>query len=210
MEQSMQRAITRQTNAFFEATKNAEKFGEAGRKAAEEYQAGLQDLDKQLNDGRINEEMYNREAEKRRQTYNDQIKGIEERTAAEKAAADEARRLEEQQAKEAARAAEEAAKDQERRAKEAAAIDEKMAAKQEDIDKIQADKARALGGKSNEALKANDIRSSEGMAQFIALATGREDPAIEENRKTNMKLEEIRKELRAMQQEKVEILGAAA
>ena len=210
MEQSMQRAITRQTNAFFEATKNAEKFGEAGRKAAEEYQAGLQDLDKQLNDGRINEEMYNREAEKRRQTYNDQIKGIEERTAAEKAAADEARRLEEQQAKEAARAAEEAAKDQERRAKEAAAIDEKMAAKQEDIDKIQADKARALGGKSNEALKASDIRSSEGMAQFIALATGREDPAIEENRKTNMKLEEIRKELRAMQQEKVEILGAAA
>jgi hypothetical protein len=210
MEQSMQRSITKQTNAFFEATKNAEKFGEAGRKAAEEYQAGLEDLDKQLNDGRINEETYNREAEKRREIYNDQIKGIEERTAAEKAAADDARRLEEQQAKEAARAAEEAAKDQERRAKEAAAIDEKMAAKQEDIDKIQADKARALGGKSNEALKASDIRSSEGMAQFIALATGREDPAIEENRKTNMKLEEIRKELRAMQQEKVEILGAAA
>ena len=85
-----------------------------------------------------------------------------------------------------------------------------MAGKQEDIDKIQAEKAAALGGKSNEALKANDIRSSEGMAQFIALATGREDPAIEENRKTNMKLEEIRKELRALQQEKVDILGAAA
>lgn len=210
MEQSMQRTITRQTNAFFEATKNAEKFGEAGRKAAEEYQDGLQDLDAQLNDGRINEETYNREAEKRRQIYDDQIKGIEERTAAEKAAADEAKRLEEQQAKEAERAAEEAARDQERRTKEAAAINEKMAAKQEEIDKIQAEKAQALGGRSNEALKANDIRSSEGMAQFIALATGREDPAIEENRKTNAKLEEIRKELRALQQEKVDILGAAA
>jgi hypothetical protein len=48
------------------------------------------------------------------------------------------------------------------------------------------------------------------MAQFIALATGRQDPAIEENRKTNAKLEEIRNELRALQQEKVDILGAAA
>lgn len=97
-----------------------------------------------------------------------------------------------------------------KRAEEAAKMDEKIAAKQADIDKINADKAAALGGKSNEALKANDLRSGEGMAQFLALATGREDPAIEENRKTNAKLEEIRKELRALQQEKVEILGAAA
>ena len=124
-----------------------------------------------------------------------------EREAAREAAAAEAK---------AKKEAEDAKKRQEEAAKKASAIDEKMAAKQEDIDKIEADKARALGGKSNEALKANDIRSSEGMAQFIALATGREDPAIEENRKTNAKLEEIRKELRAMQQEKVEILGAAA
>jgi len=103
-----------------------------------------------------------------------------------------------------------AKKRQEEAAKKAADIGEKMAGKQEDIDKIQADKAAALGGKSNEALKANDIRSSEGMAQFIALATGREDPAIEENRKTNAKLEEIRKELAALQQQQVDILGAAA
>ena len=85
-----------------------------------------------------------------------------------------------------------------------------MAGKQEQLDNASAEKSSALGGKSNEALKANDVRSSEGMAQFLALATGREDPAIEENRKTNAKLEEIRKELRALQQEKVDILGAAA
>ncbi len=42
-----------------------------------------------------------------------------------------------------------------KRAEEAAKIDEKMADKQADIDKIQAEKDRALGGKSNEALKAN-------------------------------------------------------
>lgn len=97
-----------------------------------------------------------------------------------------------------------------KRAEEAAKMDEKIAAKQAEIDKVNAEKAAALGGKSNEALKANDVRSGEGMAQFLALATGREDPAIEENRKTNAKLEEIRQELRALQQEKVEILGAAA
>jgi len=106
--------------------------------------------------------------------------------------------------------AEKEAADAEKAAKKAKPIEEKMAGKQEEIDKITAERAAALGGKSNEALKANDVRSSEGMAQFIALATGREDPAIAEYRKQTQKLEEIRAELRVLQQEKVDILGAAA
>jgi hypothetical protein len=97
-----------------------------------------------------------------------------------------------------------------KRAEEAAKVDEKMLAKQEDMNKIVAERQSALGGKSNEALKANDVRSSEGMSQFLALATGREDPAIAEYRKQTQKLDEIRGELRALQQEKVDILGAAA
>lgn len=97
-----------------------------------------------------------------------------------------------------------------KRAEDAAKVDEKMAAKQDDIDKVVAERQAALGGKSNEALKANDIRSGEGMAQFLALATGREDPAIAEYRKQTQKLDEIRAELRALQQDKVDILGAAA
>lgn len=113
-------------------------------------------------------------------------------------------------AKREAEAAEKKAKKDAEIAKKVAKVDERIGDKQKDIDDINAERASALGGKSNEALKANDIRSSEGMAQFLALATGREDPAIEENRKTNAKLEEIRKELSALQQEKVEILGAAA
>lgn len=127
-------------------------------------------------------------------------KEAEAKAAREAAAADAKARQE----------AEAAKKRQEEAAKKAAEVDENISAKQGDIDKINADKAAALNGKSNESLKANDIRSSEGMAQFLALASGREDPAIEENRKTNAKLEEIRKELRALQQEKVDILGAAA
>jgi len=106
--------------------------------------------------------------------------------------------------------AEDARKRQEEAAKKAAAIDEKMAGKRSDIGDILSERAAALGGKSNEALKANDVRSSEGMAQFLALATGREDPAIAEYRKQTQKLDEIRGELRALQQEKVDILGAAA
>jgi hypothetical protein len=56
----------------------------------------------------------------------------------------------------------------------------------------------------------NVANSGEGMAQFLALASGREDPAIAEYRKQTQKLDEIRSELRALQQEKVDILGAAA
>jgi len=106
--------------------------------------------------------------------------------------------------------AEDARKRQEEASKKAAAIDEKMAGKRGDIGDILSERAAALGGKSNEALKANDVRSGEGMAQFLALASGREDPAIAEYRKQTQKLDEIRGELRALQQEKVDILGAAA
>ena len=102
------------------------------------------------------------------------------------------------------------AKDAEERAKKAAPVQKKIDDKREDIADIEGERAKALGKKSNEALQANDVRSSEGMSQFLALATGREDPAIAEYRKQTQKLEELKAELRALQQEKVEILGGAA
>ena len=152
-----------------------------------------------------------RAVDKARQRMNDkEAKAERERERQQKAADEKAAREAAAAKAKADKEAADAKKRQEEAAKKAAAVDEKMTAKQGDIAAIEAEKAAALGGKSNESLKANDIRSSEGMAQFLALATGREDPALEENRKTNMKLEEIRKELRALQQEKVDILGAAA
>jgi len=87
---------------------------------------------------------------------------------------------------------------------------EEVAEKQSEIDKFTDERQAALGGKSNEALKANDVRSSEGMSQFLALASGREDPAIAEYRKQTQKLEEMKAELRALNQQAVDILGAAA
>jgi hypothetical protein len=87
---------------------------------------------------------------------------------------------------------------------------EEVAEKQSEIDKFTDERQAALGGKSNEALKANDVRSSEGMSQFLALASGREDPAIAEYRKQTAKLEEMKAELRALNQQAVDILGAAA
>lgn len=146
------------------------------------------------------------EREAARKAKEAEAKAAREAAVAEAKAAQEATAAEEK----AKRDSEAAKRRQDAAANKAAAVDEKIVDKQDEIDRLEAGKAAKLGGKSNEALKANDIRSSEGMAQFIALATGRDDPAIEENRKTNQKLEEIRKELRALQQEKVDILGAAA
>ena len=82
--------------------------------------------------------------------------------------------------------------------------------KQGEIDKFTAERMSALGGQSSEALKANDIRSSEGMSQYLALASGREDPAIAEYRKQTQKLDELKAELRALQREPVDILSGAA
>jgi hypothetical protein len=129
----------------------------------------------------------------------------ERNTPEAKAERDAARKLKDEQMQ-AARAAADAAK----RAEKAAAVQEKVDAKAGDIADIEGERAKSLGEKSNEALQANDVRSSQGMSQFLALATGREDPAIAEYRKQTQKLEELKAELRALQQEKVEILGGAA
>ena len=129
----------------------------------------------------------------------------ERNTPEAKAERDAARKLKDEQMQ-AARAAADAAK----RAEKAAAVQEKVDAKAGDIADIEGERAKELGQKSNEALQANDVRSSQGMSQFLALATGREDPAIAEYRKQTQKLEELKAELRALQQEKVEILGGAA
>ena len=124
---------------------------------------------------------------------------------AEKAAAEGRRAASAAQAKDAA---------------EAAKMDAAKKKRAEEIEKVQerVDKASAfkleneqvLGMKSQQALQGNDVRSSEGIAQFMALLTGREDPALEENRKANAKLAEVVRELRALQAAPVEILGAAA
>lgn len=164
--------------------KKLKAVGDAG------YLTAAADLTQQAFDNRFSEKNVN--ARKAREA---------ERKAAREAAAAEEK---------AQREADAAKKIQDDAAKKVAAIDEKIASKRQDVVDIQANNATALSGKSNQALKASDIRSSEGMAQFIALATGRDDPAIEESRKTNQKLEEIRAELRALANEKVDILGAAA
>ena len=127
-----------------------------------------------------------------------------------KAERDAARKAREADAKAAREAAAADAKTKKDAAKKAEPVQSKIEDKQKEAADIAAERAAALGGKSNEALKANDLRSGEGMAQFLALASGREDPAIAEYRKQTQKLDEIRGELRALQQEKVDILGAAA
>jgi hypothetical protein len=126
---------------------------------------------------------------------------------AEREAARKQREAEQKAAKEAAAVIAKAKRDADAQKK----IDKKQQAidkKQKAIDEIESERARKFA-KSNEALQANDIRSGEGMAQFLALASGREDPAIAEYRKQTQKLEEMKAELRALQQEKVEILGGA-
>jgi hypothetical protein len=175
--ESQQRAITKQTDQFFQATKAAKDFGADGAAAAAQYEGGLTSLNQQLEDGRINEETYSREAEKLRDTFDGQVDAMKE-----------------------------AQKSREKHAEDIARAEDKVIGASE----FKAENEKALNGPSSEALKANDIRSSEGMSQFIALATGREDPAIAEYRKQNEKLQQIVAELRALQQQPVDMLGAAA
>ena len=143
----------------------------------------------------------------------------ERMTPEEKAQRESARKAKEADAKAAREAAaadakakkdfEEARKRQDEKNKKLSSVNEKIEGKKDDARSILSERQAALGGKSNEALKANDLRSGEGMAQFLALASGREDPAIAEYRKQTQKLDEIRGELKALQTERVTILNGA-
>ena len=74
---------------------------------------------------------------------------------------------------------------------------------------VEAQRLSGLSGRNNEPLKAADIRSSEGIGQFLALATGREDPAVAEARKQTNEIVGLRADLRELQAQKAEIMGGA-
>lgn len=76
----------------------------------------------------------------------------------------------------------------------------------EEAAQIQEERLDELSRVSNERLAADDVRTGEGAATVLRLATGRQDPAIEEYQKQFKKLEEIRKEIAKAQQKPVEIL----
>jgi len=74
---------------------------------------------------------------------------------------------------------------------------------------IEAERLAAMRARNNEPLRVSDIRTSEGMSQVIALATGRQDPAIAESRRQTAELEAMNRKLDAIRTEKAEIMGGA-
>lgn len=72
---------------------------------------------------------------------------------------------------------------------------------------IRADIAAELSRPAQRALSVNDLRTAEGASQFLALATGRDDPAVEQARQQVRKLDEIKQALIAIGANPVEILG---
>jgi hypothetical protein len=88
-----------------------------------------------------------------------------------------------------------ALKEQKKLEEERKKIQDKIAEKTVEIE---SDRLDALSSLSKESLKATDIRSSEGASTFLRLATGRQDPAIEEYKKQLRELQEMKKELRKL------------
>jgi hypothetical protein len=99
---------------------------------------------------------------------------------------------------------EEEAKAEEKRLADVAKLNEQYAQTAADIEQERLD---SLAANTQKALEASDIRSG-GIASVIAMATGREDPAVAEARKQVRKLDEIRNEIRNLGGT-VELVGAA-
>lgn len=82
-----------------------------------------------------------------------------------------------------------------RTAQQIADLNERYA---ERVAEIDADRLDALSQVSQQPLQATDLRTSEGASQFLALATGRQDPAVEEYRKQLGELKKIEAEIRKL------------
>lgn len=93
---------------------------------------------------------------------------------------------------EAKKAVEERQRLEEDRQKRIADLAEQYAERAAEIER---DRLDALAQRSNEALTGNDLRTTAGASQFLALATGREDPAVEEYRKQLRELQDIKREI---------------
>jgi hypothetical protein len=91
-----------------------------------------------------------------------------------------------------------------RRREEVGRLNEQYAERAAEIER---DRLDALSRRSQQALEGNDIRTSAGASQFLALATGREDPAVEEYRKQLRELQDIKREIAKANAAPVEIAG---
>ena len=89
-------------------------------------------------------------------------------------------------------------------AQEIAQLNERYA---EQAAEIERERLASLARIGPTTVQASDLRTSEGANQFLRLATGQQDPAIEEYRKQLSKLDEIRREI-AKVGGTVEIVGA--
>ena len=130
---------------------------------------------------------------------------VEQQAARQQAAAARAAQQEQDRvAKEAERVAQEQARIEEKRLQDIGRLNEQYAEKSTEIEASRLD---TLSRANQNALEASDIRSG-GISQFLALATGREDPAVAEARAQRQELEKISAEIRKLGGT-VELVGAA-
>jgi hypothetical protein len=93
------------------------------------------------------------------------------------------------------------------------AIDKDIAKVEEDRAKraleIEGERFDALSRQSNQALNVSDVRSG-GISEILRIASGREDPAVEEYRKQLGELKKIDAKLGELRADRVEIVGNGA
>lgn len=110
----------------------------------------------------------------------------------------------------AAKASEEARKAEEKRLDAIRKADEEIAKVEADRAKrsaeIEGDRLDALSRTSNQALGVSDIRSG-GISEILRIASGREDPAIDEYRKQLGELRKIDSKLGELRAERIQIRG---
>jgi flagellar biosynthesis GTPase FlhF len=188
-----------------QARKMNEDFGRSGDAFMGRNRPGPADAPKERE---LLGDALDRARQRREQRNSPEAKAEQERQRAARAAERERANA----ARVAAQAAEQARKAEEERLKIIKKADEEIAKVEEERAKraaeIEGERLDALSRRSNQALSVGDIRSG-GISEVLRIATGREDPAIEEYRKQVAELRKIDSKLGELRADKVKIIGGA-
>ena len=177
----------------------SQQFGQAGFDAALKLQEGIKAAQDQASAGILNEEAFNREVERQKQLYDDELKRLDDVAKAKQKAEEDAVAAAQKQQEDVQRAQEEYQKQQadavqkyqeqqqkqyEEYAKAIQAAAEKEAARQEERIK----KLNTLG---EQKISVSDVRTAEGAALVLGLIASGQDPALIQARMQTKYLQQI-------------------
>jgi hypothetical protein len=218
-QQALEQGFGQGFQAAFDAVNNnidglvakSQEFGQAGFDAALRLQQGIAAAQEQARDGILNSEAFDREVARQQELFNNELRNIEEENrrreeaskqeqAMAEAAQQNALAVQDKYAEQQVAAAQAAADEQQRMQKEENARQQKLIEEQRKAAEAeanrQAQRLRQLNTLGPQMIQGTDVRTQEGAALVVDLATRSQDLQLIQQRLQTQQLRDINNNIR--------------